>query len=336
VGVLDSFAVVTDENPTGPDHQLADEAEWWATVDDDPPSTLVGIRDLDLVDPDEWPAALRLIAEQPETRRALSVPRGYAAWWLARYALLAGHPPREWRLPSADDLAGLYDEVPDLDLSTGLLTELGVRDRLAVADTEQAVDLLTRLADPARAVPIGLAMRAHAVLADAALTEVFDPAEVDPPDLIRALSGDAVPAGDVAVLDRPWLLPVLSAARAVAARPGDLDAALADLLNVPLASELITDQPTSSGEPVAWAELGAVRLACSLLDTPVPTGSVVVHDELVVADTRVPWWVDGALVHAEDSPEGLARALAWATDRWPDRWELAAVLDDPTPDTALS
>jgi hypothetical protein len=332
--VLDSFAVVVDESPTGPDHQLADEAEWWATVDE--PGTLVGIRDLDLVDPDEWPAALRLIAEQPETRRALSVPRGYSAWWLARYALLAGHPPREWRLGLADDLAGLYDEVPDLGLSAGLLIELGVRDRLAVADLEQAVDLLGRLADSGRSVPVGLAMRAHAVLAEAALTEVFDPAEVDPPDRIRALSGDAVLAGDVAVLDRPWLLPVLGAGRAVAARLGELDGALADLLNVPLASELIVDRPASAGEPVPWVELGAVRLACSLVDTPVPVGSVVVHDELIVAETRVPWWVDGALVHAEDSPEGLARALAWATDRWSDRWELAAVLDDPTPDTALS
>jgi hypothetical protein len=336
VGVLDSFAVVVDENPTGPDHQLADEADWWATVDEDAPGTLVGIRDLDLVDPDEWPAALRLIADQPDTRRALANRRGYPAWWLARYALLAGRPPREWRLSSADDLAGLYDEVPDLDLPTGLLTDLGVQDRLAVVDTEQAVDLLARLADPVRAIPVGLAMRAHEVLAEAALTEVFDPAEVDPPDRIRALSGDAVSAGDMAVLDRPWLLPVLGAGRAVAARPGDLDGALADLLSVPLASELITDRPSSAGEPVDWAELGAVLLACSLLDTPVPTGSVVMHDELVVADTRVQWWADGSVVHAEDSPEGLARALAWATDRWSDRWQLAAVLDDPTPGAALS
>jgi hypothetical protein len=142
-------------------------------------------------------------------------------------------------------------------------------------------------------------------------------------------------AQDAAVLDRPWLLPVLGADRAVAARPSELDAALADLLNVALASELITDVPESAGDAVAWRELGAVVLACSLLDAPVPAGSVVVHDELVVAGLRVPWWVADGVVHAEDSPDGLARALAWAADRWPDRWQLAAILNDPTPGTAL-
>ena len=102
-------------------------------------------------------------------------------------------------------------------------------------------------------MPIGLAMRAHAVLAEAALTEVFDPAEVDPPERVRSLAGPAVPAEDAAVLDRPWLLPVLGADRAVAARSGDLDGALADLLNVPLASELFADPPDSDGEPVIQA-----------------------------------------------------------------------------------
>lgn len=335
VGALDGFAIVVDENPTGPDHELADEAAWWDTVSDDPAVTLVGIRDLDLVDPDEWPAALRLLADQPAARRALADPRGYPAWWLARYALLAGRPPRDWRLADADDLAGLYDPVPDIGIAPALLLDLGVRDHLAVTDLAQAADLLDRLGDPARDVPIGLAMRAHAVLAEAALTEVFDPAEVDPPDRVRTLSGDAVRAEDTAVLDRPWLLPVLGADRAVAIRPSDLDGALADLLNVPLAEELVAGRPSSAGESVPWSELGAVVLACSLVDVPVPAGSVVVHDELIVADTHVPWWVSDGLVHTEDTPAGMARALAWAADRWSDRWQFAAILDDPTPGTAL-
>jgi len=336
VGVLDSFALVRDENPIGPDHDLADEAAWWETVADRPGVTLVGIRDLDLVDADAWPAALKLLGDEPETRRALADPRGYPAWWLARYALLDGRPPRDWRLASAADLAGLYDVVPDTGLTVELLAELGVRSALAVSDREQAADLLARLGDPDRDVPIGLAMRAHAALADAAQAEVFDPAEVDPPDAVRTFAGTVVPAEDAAVLDRPWLLPVVGADHAVAARPSDLDGPLADLLNVPLAGELIADMPSSAGEPVAWSDLGAVVLACSLLDVPVPSGSVVVHDELVVADRRVPWWVNGdAVVHTEDSPDGMARALAWAADRWADRWQLAAILDDPMPTTAL-
>jgi hypothetical protein len=62
----------------------------------------------------------------------------------------------------------------------------------------------------------------------------------------------------------------------------------------------------------------------------------VVHEELLVGAHRVPWWVDGDLVHAEDSPEGLARALAWAIGRWEDRWLLAGVLTEPTAATMLS
>jgi hypothetical protein len=335
VGVLDSFFVVRDESPTGPEHALADEAEWWEAVAE--PSIVVGVRDLDLVDPDQWPEALRLLAGQPETRRALAEPNGYTAWWLARYAVVDGHPLREWRLPDAEDLAGLYDPV-DLDLSADLLIGIGVRDSLAVADLDQAAELLDRLGDPERTVTPGQAFAAHAVLAEAALTEVFDPAEVDPPDRVRTLSGEAMPADGTVVVDRPWLAQALDAGRVVASRGPDaqLDSALADLLSLPLASDVVTDVPESVGEAVAWSDLGAVRLACALLGDVVPDGEVWVHDGLVVADRPVAWWVDGERVHADDSPDGLGRALAWALDRWPDRWQLAALLADPTPETALS
>ncbi|HEX5403235.1 MAG TPA: hypothetical protein VFX16_13120 [Pseudonocardiaceae bacterium] len=339
LGVLNSFTVIHDDAPTGPDHELADEADWWTWVGGDiDPVVLVGIRDLDLVDPDEWPAALRLLAGQPDTRRALADPKGYSAWWLARFALVDGVPLREWRLPDADDLAGLYDPLPGLeDLPVDLLVGVGVLDELPVADGEQAADLLDRLGDPNRDVPPGLAFAAHAVLARAALTEVFDPAEVDPPDRVRTLSGAAVPADATVVVDRPWLVAALAPDRVVAMRApsAELDGALADLLNVPLASDVVTDVPGSTGEPVAWAGLGAVRLACALFGDAVPDGEVWVHDELLVAGRRVAWWVADDVVHAEDSPEGLGRALAWALYRWPDRWQLAALLTDPTPATAL-
>ncbi len=342
IGVLDSFAVVVDESPTGPDHDLAAEDGWWAWVGGDgdalPPAMLVGIRDLDLVDADRWPDALRLLAATPATRRALAVPRGYPAWWLARFAEIDGVPLREWRLPDADELAGLYDPLPGLDgVPTDLLLTLGVRDRLAVTDADQAAELLDRLGDPDRSVTPGLAFAAHRVLARAALTEVFDPADVDPPDRVRTLSGDAALADDAVVVDRPWLAQVLDARQLVAVRGPDaeLDDALADLLSVSAASDVVTAEPASAAEAVAWDDLGAVRLACALLGVAVPDGDVWMHDELTVADRRVAWWVAGDDVHTEDSPEGLGRALAWALDRWADRFQLAALLADPTPETAL-
>jgi hypothetical protein len=60
-GVLDGFAVVDDEDPAGPDHDLPDEIDWWDTLSE-PPGRVLAIRDLDLVDDDAWPAALRLLA----------------------------------------------------------------------------------------------------------------------------------------------------------------------------------------------------------------------------------------------------------------------------------
>jgi hypothetical protein len=81
-------------------------------------------------------------------------------------------------------------------------------------------------------------------------------------------------------------------------------------------------------------------LACSLLGEHVPDGLVFVTDELAVDGHRVDWWVieheyGADTVYAQDTSEGLARALAWVLDRWPDRWLLAGLLTDPTAGTAL-
>jgi hypothetical protein len=40
-------------------------------------------------------------------------------------------------------------------------------------------------------------------------------------------------------------------------------------------------------------------------------------------------------LHASDTAEGLAKAFAWATDRWSDRHLVAALLDDPSPAALL-
>ncbi|GAA1992062.1 sacsin N-terminal ATP-binding-like domain-containing protein [Amycolatopsis minnesotensis] len=330
LGVLDTFAVVADDDPAAPDHDLPDEESWWDSRAK-PPSRLYALRDLDLVADNAWPAALSLIEGRPETHRALHEPGGHTGWWLARYALLDGHPPVEWRLPEASaELGGLYDEVPDLGLSPALLAAVGVKARLGVADLDDAADLLERLGDPARTVPAGLLLSAHAALVDADL----DLTELDAPDTVRVLDGSVADADAVTVLDAPWLLAVRSPATlAAAAEPHVRAARLAEILDLPLASE---SQPAVSGdgEYAPWAELPAVRIAAGLLGVALPDGGVLVHDELLAGGRGVRWWHDGRL-HAEDSPEGLARAFAWAADRWDDRFALAALIEDAEPATWL-
>jgi hypothetical protein len=320
VGVLGSFTIVVDEAPTGPDHDLADEADWW---DDqpEPPIRLEAIRDLDLVADDAWPAAIRLLASEPDTWRVMR--GGYTAWWIAHHALLAGEPPSHWRLGDAGELAGLYDVAPT-DLEPELQALLGVRAELVVESTEDAADLLDRLADPLRTVSRGGTHRAYTALAEAVRDNIVDPADVDPPPEVRTIDGEVT--DNAAVLDAPWLAPVTDAYVAV---DFDLAEPLAELLDIPLASEAAPPTPESTGEPVRWADLGAVVEACDLADLPVPQGGPIVHMRLTVAGRHVPWWVDGEVIHCEDSTEGLARALAWTTDRWPDRHLLAALLDDP-------
>jgi hypothetical protein len=76
-------------------------------------------------------------------------------------------------------------------------------------------------------------------------------------------------------------------------------------------------------------------MACELLEIALPDGVVVVHDELLVDGHRVEWWMADGVPHAADTPEGLARALAWVTERWEDRHTFAALITDPTAATLL-
>ncbi|GAB2956956.1 molecular chaperone Hsp90 [Amycolatopsis acidiphila] len=292
-----------------------------------------GIRDLDLVADDAWPQALRLLAGERETWHALSGPSGE---WIARNAVLAGRAPEEWRLPEAEGLAGLYDPVPDVGLGPEVLTLAGVRAELAVADLDDAADLLDRLGDPDRVVAAGLISRAYAALAAVDL----DWSQLDPPARVRAVDGSVVAAEQAAVLDLPWLAAVWPAGRLVAAAAPER---LAELLDVPVLSELVSAR-LPEGEFLRWSELTAVRLVAELLDIPFPEGGVVVHEELTVEVDGVkrtaPWWVESGGFHgehhAEDSPAGLARAFAWASGHWADRHLITALLDDPDPLTLLA
>ncbi len=326
-GVLDGFAVVVDDEPRGPDHDLADEADWWDALDE-PPARLTAVRDLDLVADDAWPAALRLLAAEPDTWRALHEPGGYTGWWISHHALIAGRAPRDWRLETARELAGLYDPVPDVDVDPSVLTAIGVRTTFDIADEE----LVDRLGDPDRVVPAGATLRAHAALARAARDGAL--ADVQPPHAVRSLTGQVVPAAEGLVLDVPWVLGVVEAERIVSPGPDfALAEPLAELLDLPLASEVIVGTVAGLAESVRWADLGAVVDACDLAGIPVPPGGPLVHHQLTVriglVDHDVAWWVEDGVVHCVDSTAGLARALAWTADRWRDRHLLAALLEDP-------
>ena len=297
-----------------------------------------GIRDLDLVADDAWPEALRLIAGERETWAALNADPG----WIARNALLAGRAPEEWRLADADGLAGLYDPVPDVGVRPEVLAAAGVRTELAVADLDDAADLLDRLGDPDREVAPGLVARAHAALADAEL----EWSALDAPERVRAVDGSVIAAERAAVLDRPWLAAAWPAERLVTvpAEGQTRPERLAELLDVPLLSEAVSARLPGDGEFVPWSELTAICLVAELLDIPLPDGGVIMHEQLSVEIDRVkrdaPWWVESGPFHgehhAEDTPAGLARAFAWAADRWADRHLVESLLDDPDPLTLFS
>jgi hypothetical protein len=314
VGVLDSFTVLDDPCPDGPDHELDGEEQWWAETggfEGDPPARLLAIRDLDLVDDGCWPAALRRIAADPAGLAALRQPGGYTGWWLARHARLGGHPPSHWRLAGAVALEGLYDVVPACDTGEALLAAAGVRTGLSITGPADAADLLARLADPARPVTPATVHAAHAALAGADL----DPADVAPPARVRAVTGEVIDADRALVLDAPWLAAVLPAGELVS---GGEPGALADLLDLPLASEQVAPEllDADAGAAVRWAELVEVVAVCAAAGLAVPDGALRLHEQLRVrhGDTEhaVPFWVtpDGT-VHAADPVRAALRLRRW-------------------------
>jgi hypothetical protein len=303
VGVLDSFAVLDEADPEAPDHDLDAEEQWWDWLVDtegNPPTRLLAVRDLDLVDETRWPAALRRIAADPVGLAALRAPGGYTGWWLARYARFGGHPPTYWRLPEAAELDGLYDVVPVVATDHALLAAAGVRTQLRITSADNAADLLARLADPARTITPAVVYAAHAALAGAN----FDPAEVEPPDRVRAVTGEVVDADRAVVLDAVWLAAVLPADQLVSG--GDPEA-LAELLDLPLASEQVAPEllDADAGRSVRWAELVEVVAVCAAAGLAVPEGTLRLHEQLRVrlddVEHPVPFWVsaDGT-VHAVD------------------------------------
>jgi hypothetical protein len=339
VGVLRTFGLLRETDVAVPDvaFDLDGEEAWVDDVlarlpDDDVPPLLpelLAVRDLELVQ--RWDTALRMLAEPPlrdalvepahvllGDGRRVAVP-SYTAWWLRRQPVLAGRRPAELAAPGADPLlAGLYAAAPP-DLDPELLRALGVRTSLAalLAEPGGADELLALLADPGRTV-------SRPQLRDLwmELSHV-EPAMVLPPPRVRAVCGDVievVPAEDVLILDSPDLLPLLSGQPLIIV--GDDGAGrLAELLDVSLASAEIPGLVESAG-----TERAVPGVAGQVV--PDAPAAYVEHDPLIVDGLSVPWRYADGVVHAS-GPAGLARGLAWAAGRWPDRLLVEAALRAP-------
>ena len=278
VGVLRGFAVVPVE-----DAEDVDGLDPWLESLAPGEEADAVVRDLDLVV--DWPGALALLASQD----LLRLP--YVRWWLAAHPVAAGQRPRDLRLPGSDPLLeGLYDEAP-----AGLA--VGVRAALAEVLADDVAGLIERLADPTRVLTREQVRTIHARLA------VADP-EVEPPASVRAVVDgrlEVVLADDAVVVDRPDLLARVTP-YAVVPVPLHLAAALAEVLDLALASEVVPDADLSG---------------------PDDNGDVVEHDLLQVLDAGgeavdVDWARVGRIDHVVGAA-GRARALAWRDGDWGSR-----------------
>jgi hypothetical protein len=307
---------------------------------------LTAVRDLDLVAKDRWPQALELLT-RPPLRAALTGPTrvrlpdgsytdvpSYTAWWLRRHAAFGGRHPSDLRVADADPLlAGLYapaggpGEANADPALARVLTDpavahvLGVRSSLTalLAEPGGAEELLARLTDPGRPVTRPQLRALWSALATAGVT----PEDIAPPDRVRAVHGDKIlvaDAADVLILDAPDLWPLV-ADQPLITVPYVHASRLADLLDLPLASEEVAGAVESAGQ------LGPVPdIVPDLL--PEAPATYREHDRLTVDGTDVPWRYTGGELHAA-TVEGLADGLAWAAGRWQDRHLLAALLMSP-------
>ncbi|MFX0573888.1 sacsin N-terminal ATP-binding-like domain-containing protein [Nocardia nepalensis] len=300
VGVGWDFSIVVETDPTGPDHHLDDEERWWSGLSEDPPE-LAAVRDLDLVDESSWPEALRQLASSPRTRRLLTDPEGYTAWWLRRHARINGTPLGLLRHPGEPEFADLLPafELPDPDadaLRAVLANPTAITQELAAA-------LLDALADPSKTPAPEVVSRTHARLAAAVAADHLDLTELDLPDRVRALSSAVVDPNDAWVLDQPWFGLALPPDRLVA---GDLATApaLATLLDLPLVSDVFTAEVTSRGRRTTWSAEPLGIVVRQLFTMPDQEGDLVLHDDLRIRlhgplelTVSVPWWRDGTTTH---------------------------------------
>jgi hypothetical protein len=243
---------------------------------------------------------------------------GYLRWWLSTHRVLDGQRPDRLRHPDSTELQGLYEPATGVPGTLGLLRPPATVEDV-LDDVDGAIDLLDRLGDPARTVRPDVLRTVYARLAAA-----LDGVDVDPPERVRVAPDRVVE--DAVVLDAPYLQPLVGAPVVPA---GGAPGAVADLLDLPLASEKVQGTVTGHGRRLRWAELPGAGLAAARLGVVDLEGEVAVHEELAVDGRAVTWWPEGAVDHVDGSPAALGRALAWRAGAWPLRQALAEAFAHP-------
>jgi hypothetical protein len=305
---------------------------------------LVAVRDLDAVRREALPDVVAAIAADPVLRPALVAPARiiadgqpfdvppYTAWWLREELSEADGRPGALAGPDADpDLLALLPVAPEwvTRLDPVAQRALGVLGSVADLDAAAVPGLLARLADPDLEIAVDLLVRVLSRLAGLAGQGL----ELDRPDHVRGLGSDdestvVVPAGQAVVLEAPMYRQRADLGVPLPVAPR-FAAALADLLDLPLAGELAAGKVTEDGDEAGISQPTAPELRRLLPDAP-PTWCE--HDRLLVDGVEVDWWVTGSLpgatVHAATT-DGLARGLAWAAGRWELRGLVAALLAEP-------
>ncbi|MFI6059161.1 sacsin N-terminal ATP-binding-like domain-containing protein [Streptomyces sp. NPDC051286] len=343
-GLLDAVDVwcedILDQLHLSLPPRSGDDEGWWSEdgrVSVPPVATeLVAVRDLDLVDDDAWPQALALLS-RPPLRDALTQPvrvllpdgttqsvRPYTAWWLRDHPVLDGRRPAGLRAAGGDPrLSGLYDSTDATGFDDAqVLHALGVRTSVAALLDEPggAAELLGRLADEDRPVGSVQLHELYTALAD------LDPEQVTLPDELRAVVGGevrVVDAADALIADAPDLLPLTGSLPLLPVAPARA-AELAELFQVRRLGETVEAEVTTDGEEHRVPESVRILLGSGTPDT------YVEHGELRAGGVELDWrrTPDGT-VHAS-TLEGVAAGLAWAAGQWPRRFEVAALLQDPS------
>jgi hypothetical protein len=132
-----------------------------------------------------------------------------------------------------------------------------------------------------------------------------------------------VDAGDAVIADAPDVLPLTEGVPLLPVAPARA-AELAELLQVRRLGESVEAEVTTQGQEHQVPDSVRILLGAGTPDT------YIEHGELRAGGVELDWrrTPDG-VVHAS-TLEGVAAGLAWAAGQWPRRFEVAALLEDPS------